>query len=140
MKKAIFILCGCAAVCAGAAGVVLPIVPTTPFLLLAAACFLRGSDTLYQRLIHHPAFGHRILAYRRWHAISLKTKCFSIAFLWTSILYAAWGVVSQMWLRVALMLIAAGVTAHLLLLKTLTREMAEEIKEVLKTSRQSMKS
>lgn len=55
----------------GTAGVFLPLLPTTPFLLLAAACFIRSSDRFYQWLIHNKWFGSYIQDYREHRALQL---------------------------------------------------------------------
>lgn len=119
IRKALLVLLGIGAVSLGTIGVFLPLLPTTPFLLLAAACFLRSSDRLYQWLMHHRVFGTYIRNYREHHAIPLSTKIVALALLWSSISYSAVCVVAQWWLRGLLGAIAVGVTIHLLRLKTL---------------------
>ena len=116
------------AVILGTVGVFVPLLPTTPFLLLAAACFVRSSDQMYHWLINHPAFGKYIRNYRDYRAITLLAKIVSLVFLWGTVLYSALAVVESLFMRVLLGLILVGVTIHLLTLKTLTRAMlaAEE--------------
>jgi len=63
----------------GLIGLVLPIMPTTVFLLLAAACFARGSKRFYNLLLNSPAFGPAILEWRRHRSIPWRTKLFAIA-------------------------------------------------------------
>ncbi len=58
----------------GVAGIVLPLLPTTPFLLLAAYCFTRGSERLNNWLISHPTFGPPIIDWRKYGAISVGAK------------------------------------------------------------------
>jgi uncharacterized membrane protein YbaN (DUF454 family) len=107
----------------GVVGVFVPILPTTPFLLLAAAAFVRSSPRLYHWLIHHKWFGNYIRYYREYRAIALRAKVVTLALLWAVIGYTAIGVVQDWWLRALLASIAVGVSAHVLSLKTLTREM-----------------
>ncbi|MBU8935018.1 MAG: YbaN family protein [candidate division Zixibacteria bacterium] len=107
----------------GAVGVFVPLLPTTPFLLLAAACFIRGSDSYYQWLINHKWLGAYIRNYREHKAITLQAKTISLASLWLVIGYSATYVASSWWLRGFLGIVAVGVTVHLLHLKTLTAEM-----------------
>lgn len=65
---------GWLALAAGIAGAVLPIVPTTPFLLLAAYAFARSSPELHRWLIEHPRFGPPIVLWQTQHAISRRSK------------------------------------------------------------------
>jgi uncharacterized membrane protein YbaN (DUF454 family) len=107
----------------GVVGLFVPLLPTTPFLLLAAACFFRSSDRLYTWLIHHRWFGAYIRHYREYGAITLRAKVVTLLLLWSVIGYTALAVVSAWWVRALLGVIAIGVTIHIVHLKTLTREM-----------------
>ena len=111
----------------GVLGIFVPLLPTTPFLLLAAACFFRSSPRLYAWLIHHPWFGKFILYYREYRAIPLQVKIGALVLLWAVIGYAIWCVTTLWWIRGLLAVIALGVTVHLLQLRTLTQEMIDQI-------------
>jgi uncharacterized membrane protein YbaN (DUF454 family) len=117
----------------GVIGVFVPLLPTTPFLLLAAACFVRSSERLYAWLIHHKWFGDYIRHYREHRAIPLQAKVVTLALLWGVIGYAAFGIVTAWWVRVLLGIIAVGVTVHILHLKTLTREMLVQLQSASET-------
>ncbi|MHC4479590.1 MAG: YbaN family protein [Planctomycetota bacterium] len=121
---------GVLAVVLGAIGVFVPLLPTTPFLLLAAACFIRSSEPLYTWLIHHRWFGSYIRNYREHRAVTLHAKVVALVLLWTVIGYSALVVVSSWWLRLALALVAVGVTIHLLHLRTLKQDMAQRLRDV----------
>ncbi len=69
-----WIILGCSSVALGIAGVILPLVPTTPFLLLAAYAFSKSSARLHQWLVHHPQLGPPIMQWRQHRAVSKKTK------------------------------------------------------------------
>jgi len=106
----------------GILGILLPLLPTTPFLLLAAACFVRSSDGLYRWLITQRILGPYIRNYREHRAISWQAKAVTLVLLWAVIGYSAFGVVRLQALRIVLLLVAVAVTVHVLSLKTLTRE------------------
>jgi uncharacterized membrane protein YbaN (DUF454 family) len=105
----------------GLIGVVVPLLPTTPFLLLAAACFVRSSDTMYGWLTANRLFGGLIRDYREQRGVSARTKIVALALLWGVIGYTALTAVDAFWLRILLAVIALGVTVHLLRLKTLPK-------------------
>jgi uncharacterized membrane protein YbaN (DUF454 family) len=111
----------------GVLGILLPLLPTTPFLLLAAGCFVRSSPRLYAWLLNHKWFGSYIRHYREHKAIPLRAKVVVLALLWGSIGYAAIGVAKAWWLRALLVAIAVGVTTHVVRLKTLTPEMVARL-------------
>ena len=111
----------------GVIGVFVPLLPTTPFLLLSAACFVRSSEKLYTWLIHHKWFGDYIRHYREHRAITLRAKVVTLLLLWSVIGYTAFGIVTVWWVRALLGVIAVGVTIHILHLKTLTREMLVQL-------------
>jgi len=122
-RKWLLITAGLLSVGLGVLGIFLPILPTTPFLLLAAACFIRSSKGLYRWLINHKWFGPYIRNYREFKAVTLRAKIVTLILLWGTIGYSAFGVLHSWLLRGLLLTIAVGVTIHILSLKTLTEEM-----------------
>ncbi|MCX7708521.1 MAG: YbaN family protein [Clostridia bacterium] len=118
----LLIIAGSIFVILGIVGIFLPLLPTTPFLLLAAACYFRGSEKLYSKLIHHPRLGTYIRNYREGKGIPLKTKVISIALLWSSIGYSVMFVVQNIAVRILLLVVATGVTVHIATLATLKEE------------------
>jgi hypothetical protein len=118
-RKWLLITIGMVAVGLGIIGIFLPLLPTTPFLLLAAACFIRSSDRLYQWLIRNRWFGSYIRNYQEHRAIPLRAKVIALILLWTTMTYSAFGLINHWALQVLLLLIAAVVTAYLLRLKTM---------------------
>jgi len=74
MKRLLFCTGGLFSAACGAAGVFLPLLPTVPFMLLAAFCFAKGSPALERRLIEHPRFGGHIRAWRRSRSIGMSAK------------------------------------------------------------------
>jgi len=133
LRKWLLIAAGAIALGLGVTGVFIPLLPTTPFLLLAAACFFRSSDRLYVWLTHHKWFGAYIWHYREYKAITLRAKVVTLLFLWGVIGYTAFGIVTAWWVRALLGVIAVGVTIHILYLKTLTREMLVQLQSAPET-------
>jgi uncharacterized membrane protein YbaN (DUF454 family) len=126
LRKGLLIFVGVLSVGLATAGIFLPLLPTTPFLLLAAACFIRSSDRLYRWLITHKWLGPYIKNYREHKAITRRAKVVMLLLLWGTLGYTALGVISALAARVLLLLIGVGVTLHVLSLKTLTPEMLSE--------------
>jgi uncharacterized membrane protein YbaN (DUF454 family) len=114
----LLIAAGIVSVGLATAGVFLPLLPTTPFLLLAAACFIRSSPRLYRWLIHHKWFGSYLRNYWEYRAIPKRTKVIAILLLWGTLFYSAW-MIDFLMIRILLMIIGGAVTIHLLRLKNL---------------------
>jgi uncharacterized protein len=79
--RGFFIAAGFVFVGIGLVGVVMPVLPTTPFMLLAAACFARGSERFYLWLINNRLFGPTIQEWRRHRSIPYRTKLFAIVLM-----------------------------------------------------------
>lgn len=95
-------------------GIFIPLLPTTPLLLLSAWCYFRSSDKLYYKLINSKHLGAYIKNFRESRIIPLKTKIYIISLLWTSLIYCIFFVVSGMlWFQVILAIILIGVTIHI---------------------------
>lgn len=101
----------------GVLGIFLPLLPTTPFLLLAAACFARSSERFYRWLINNRWFGAYVRGYREGRGIPAKVKVFTVALLWVVIILSAAFAVSSFIVRLILIIIAIGVTVHIVLIK-----------------------
>ena len=101
----------------GMVGVVIPVLPTTPFLLLAAICYGRSSERSYRWLVTNRLFGRYLDDYLQGRGISWKVKVPALILLWGVITLSAVLFVSQWWVRGVLLAVAAGVTVHILMLK-----------------------
>jgi uncharacterized membrane protein YbaN (DUF454 family) len=88
-KKGIFVVVGTISLGLGAAGVFLPILPTTPFLLLSAACYYKGSERMHRWLLNNKLFGSYIRNYNEGKEISQTGKIFTLFLLWITIGYSA---------------------------------------------------
>ena len=122
MKKAyklLLIVSGSISVALGIIGIFLPLLPTTPFLLLAASCYIRSSDKLYHWLITNKYLGAYIKNYREGRGLSLKVKIFTLSLLWITIGSTIIFSVKLLAVRVLLIIIAIAVTIHITRLKTL---------------------
>ncbi len=120
--KFLLITGGTVCVALGIIGMFLPVLPTTPFLLLAAACYARSSRQFYDWLLNNRWCGRYIRDYRSGRGIPLRQKVITIALLWTTIGYAAWFATDLWWVKCLLLLIAAGVTAHLIRIRTALKD------------------
>jgi hypothetical protein len=116
--RTLLIVGGTLCVALGAIGIFVPVLPTTPFLLLAAICYARSSPRFYRWLIGNRWCGAYIRNYREGRGIAFKHKVITLTLLWLSIGYAAIFAVSAWWLRLLLLGIAVGVTLHLTRLRT----------------------
>jgi uncharacterized protein len=117
--KSLLLTAGTISLALGAIGLFLPILPTTPFLLLSAACYLRSSERMYNWLLGNRWFGDYIRNYREGKGIPMKTKIFTIAVLWAAILYSTIMVLDEVLIaQLALLLIALGVSIHLIRIPT----------------------
>jgi|TARA_B100000315_G_scaffold233706_1_gene247045 hypothetical protein len=101
----------------GVLGIILPILPTTPFLLLSAACYSRGSNRFYKWLIGNRWFGKYISDYRSGKGIPIRAKIIAVITLWATILFTVFTIVTHPILRLILFIIAISVTIHLLMTK-----------------------
>ena len=112
--KILLIVVGTICVILGVFGIFLPLLPTTPFLLLAACCYSRSSERFYHWLITNRWFGEYIRNYREGRGMLLKQKIIALSLLWITMSYSALFVVSNGWLQLLLLIIALCVTVHLL--------------------------
>ncbi|WP_434601495.1 YbaN family protein [Pseudomonas sp. Z4-7] len=104
----------------GVIGIFIPVLPTTPFLLLAAACFARSSPRFYRWLVEHPRLGPWIGDYLSGNGIPLKGKVYAIGLMWASILMSCY-LVPLPWARVFMLTSAVLVTVYILRQKTLRK-------------------
>jgi uncharacterized protein len=122
IENTLLILAGTISLVLGAIGIFLPVLPTTPFLLLAAACYLRSSKRMHKWLLNNRWFGEYIRNYQEGKGIPAKTKVLSMTVLWAAIIYSAFFVLDEILIaQVVLLLIALGVSIHLVRLPTLRK-------------------
>lgn len=113
--KAIYICLGGLFLGLGVAGIFLPLLPTTPFLL---TLWLRSSPRLYRWLLNHKRLGPYIRDFLENKAIPLRVKVISVSLVWITLLYCALFVARVWWLGLLFVLLAVGISWHILSYKT----------------------
>ncbi len=111
--------CGWLSLALGVAGIFLPVLPTTPFLLLSAACFIRTSPRFYHWLIEHPHLGKYVIYYLDGQGMPKKAKVYTLLLMWTTMLLTAFVFTDRLMLKILLPLIGLGVSIYILRLPTL---------------------
>jgi len=117
VKRKLLIGAGTLSTGLGIIGVFIPILPTTPFLLLAAACYMRSSERFYQWLINNRIFGAYVRNYIEGRGMPIRMKILTILLLWLTIGLSITFGVQNIVIRIVLICIAIGVTAHIALIK-----------------------
>ena len=128
--RSLLIGIGTLSIALGVLGIFLPIMPTTPFLLLGGACYMRSSQKLYNRLLENKWLGRYLRDYYEKRGIPLHAKIISITFMWLTMGISMFFFAKILWMRIILLSIAIGVTGFLLSQKTLKRNSDDEVTEV----------
>lgn len=103
----------------GVIGIFVPLLPTTPFLLLSAALFFRSSPRLYHLLLNHPHLGPYIRNFREHKAIPLRIKIISVSLVWLTILHAVFFLLDYWILEILLLILAVCISVYILHFRTL---------------------
>lgn len=126
LKKWTLIITGSMSLGLGVLGIFLPLLPTTVFLLIAAACYARSSDRLYEWLLSHKWFGSYIRNWREHKALTRRTKTTILLVLWATLTASAVFAVENIVIRLVLLVVGIGVTTFILSIKTIPADMAAE--------------
>lgn len=121
LVRVTLIITGTFFVAIGVLGIFLPLLPTTPFLLIAAALYARSSERFYYWLLHNRWFGGYIKNYREGKGISRKVKIWTISLLWITIIFSIC-TVEIVLVRILLFLIAAAVSIHIISIRTIRQK------------------
>jgi hypothetical protein len=113
-----YLISGILLVAIGVIGIFLPVLPTTIFLILASACFVKSSPKANEWLRNHKVLGMYIKNYQDKTGLTIRAKAFNIFFLWAMILLSAFLLTDKFYIKLILLAIAVGVTIHLLMIKT----------------------
>ncbi len=119
IAKIVLTILGLISLGLGILGIFLPVLPTTPLLLLAAALFLKSNRGLYDWLLNHPKLGPYISNFMLHKSIPLKIKILSVSLVWLTLLNCAIFVAKHWALRLFFIALASAITIHILSYKTL---------------------
>lgn len=129
MKNGLYFMAGTITLVVGIIGVFIPVLPTTPFLLLSSLCYLRSSPRMYGWLMGHKVLGPYISSYMIYKGITRKNKVASLVFLWTTLVISMLLIGKEM-VTWVLLIVGTLVSIHILTLRTLTQEEQEEIRRM----------
>lgn len=124
--KAVLLVVGWLSVILGVIGIFLPVMPTTPFLLLAAACFMRTSPKFYNWLVGHPQLGKYVVYYMEGKGIPFKAKIYTIVLMAMGMSFTIYWVP---YVEVKIILPLIGVLVALYILRQPTLDVSPEVKE-----------
>lgn len=130
LMKALLVAAGTLSVALGVIGIFLPLMPTTVFLLLAAACYARSSDRFYLWLVNHRWLGTYIRNHYEGRGMRRRDKVITLVALWAGIGATAIWSVDATWIRVILAGIAVAVTAHIVRLPAFVESGSRQKAEV----------
>ncbi len=122
MKKWLLIGAGTTLAIAGLIAIIMPVLPTTPLLLLAAFCYWRSSPRLYRFLLHQRYLGPYLRDYLEKKGMSPLAKAWTLTLLWISIGCSVAFLTESWMIRIILLVVLVGVTAHIVLIKTIKEE------------------
>ncbi|AVQ22214.1 DUF454 domain-containing protein [Fusobacterium necrophorum subsp. funduliforme] len=104
----------------GGIGIFLPLLPTTPFILLSAFCFQKSSERFHQWILNSPIFGKYIRDYQEQKGITLKNKIVAVTFMALGMSFSAYKV-PNIYMRISLLVIFIAVSYHIFKIKTLKK-------------------
>jgi len=122
VHKSLLIMAGFFCLALGLIGIVVPVLPTTPFVLLAAALFIRSSDSLHRRLLASPLFGRYIMDFNEKKGMTLRGKIFAISLMWAMIFLSACFIETFLWRIMLVLLGCAGTAVMGLMVRTVSGE------------------
>jgi uncharacterized membrane protein YbaN (DUF454 family) len=99
-------------------GAILPLIPTTPFLVAAAAAFYRSSDKFYHWIMTNRLFGHYLQDYKAGRGIPVRVKITALSFSWLSTIISIIFFIPWLWLKILVFAITSAITVHVLMMKT----------------------
>jgi hypothetical protein len=118
LTKYILAILGLISLGLGILGIFIPLLPTTPFLLLSAALFMKSSKRLYDWLMNHKYLGVYLQNYIHHKTITKRSKISSLSLLWITIILSVLFIVDKLIFKIVLLAIACAVTIHILSFKS----------------------
>ena len=118
MKKFLFLFAGSLCIVIGVIGIVVPLLPTVPFLLLAAYLYAKGSERFYLWLIHHKWLGTILTNYKEGKGIPVRLRIYSVLFFWLTIGTSIVFLIEDTTAKIIMLVVASGITLRLLLMKS----------------------
>lgn len=112
--RVVLVAVGFCSVALGVLGIFLPLLPTVPLLLLAAACFSRSSERFHNWLLDHPRLGPVVRPYFEGQGIPMRAKITAIVLIWLTIPVSVLFFIPLFWVQVFLIVVGLGVTVYLL--------------------------
>jgi uncharacterized membrane protein YbaN (DUF454 family) len=123
--RTLWFIAGTICVVLGAIGIVLPILPTTPFLLAAAACYYKSSERMHRWLLNNKWFGEYIRNYQEGRGLTIKTKITALTVLWITIGFSTVFMLNRLLpeqlvlpMQLIMIAVAIAVSTHILRLPT----------------------
>lgn len=113
MKKIVLIIIGSISLVIGSLGIILPLLPTTPFLLLSLACFIRSSNKLYTFILNNKYLAPYVKDYMEGNGIPKKAKIRAISLIWITIGFSVLFIINKTILRLMLLTIASIVSTYI---------------------------
>jgi len=127
--KTLYNIAGTVALLLGILGIFLPVLPTTPFLLLASACYMRGSERMHRWLMNQRYLGPYLRNFQAGRGIPLRAKIAALALMWTSLTVSMW-FVPLPWVRVLLLVPGIAVTVYLYRMRTFDSGTADPLDQI----------
>ena len=118
MVRLLFVVLGSIFLALGFIGVIVPGLPTTPFLLLSAACYVRSSKRLHYWLLNHKIFGKFIRDFKEKRSVPIKSKIISLLIMWSMISLSVFVFIDSLYIKGGIVVLGIAGTAVILLIGT----------------------
>lgn len=118
MKKIVLWIIGIITLALGFIGIFIPVFPTTPFLLVALACFVNSSSKMHRFILENKYLGPYVKDYTSGNGIPMRAKWRAVSLIWITIGFSAIFVLDRWSLRLLILSIASGVSIYIFTRKT----------------------